>query len=111
MRVFRRAQAVQEVVKGPRLHHVSDPLHLTSAAFRTWVDRCATQGIQGVVDRPRPGRPAHVTCALAQPLNRLGDHAPLEDGSLSSPWSCRALATALAPPPGGQLGRESVRGV
>jgi transposase len=110
-RGFRRAQAVREVVKGQRLQTVSDTLHVTSSALRTWVHRFANQGLQGLGDRPRPGRPTQVTCALAQHLHRLVDQDPLEHGSLHSPWSCRALATVLARETGVQLGRESVRGV
>jgi hypothetical protein len=64
-RVFRRAQAVRAVVKGQRLQTVSDTLHFTYAALRTWVHRFAYQGTQGLVDRPRPGRPPKVTGALA----------------------------------------------
>jgi transposase len=79
--------------------------------LRKWVHRFAHQGVQGLVDRPRPGRPAKVTCALEKHLNRLVDQDPLEHGSLSSPWSCRELATVLAQPTGVHLGRESVRGV
>src|SRR2546426_10689616 len=92
-RVFRRTQAVRDVVKGQRLQTVSDTLHFTYSALRKWVHRFANQGVQGLVDRPRPGRPAKVTCALAKHLNRLIDQDPLEHGALSSQWSCRELAT------------------
>jgi len=61
-RVFRRAQAVREVVKGHRLQTVSDTFAFTSSALRKWVHRFAHQGPQGLVDRPRPGRPPKVTC-------------------------------------------------
>src|SRR5215211_5760493 len=70
-RLFRRAQAVREVVKGQRLQTVSDALHFTYSALRKWVHRFASQGTQGLVDRPRPGRPPQVTCALAQHLDGL----------------------------------------
>ena len=110
-RVFRRAQAVREVVKGQRLQTVSDTLSLTYSALRKWVHRFAHQGTPGLVDRPRPGRPPKVTCELEQHLNRLVEQDPLEHGSLQSQWSCRELATVLARETGVQLGRESVRGV
>src|SRR5207245_6423692 len=110
-RVFRRAQAVRDVVKGHRLQTVSDSLHFTYSALRKWVYRFAHEGTAGLVDRPRPGRPPKVTCALEQHLNRLVDQDPLEHGSLYSQWSCRELATVLAQQTGVQLGRESVRGV
>src|SRR5919109_4636383 len=110
-RIFRRAQAVRDVVKGQRLQTVSDALSFTYSALRKWVHRFAHQGTQGLVDRPRSGRPPKLTCALEQHLNRLVDQDPLEHGSIHSQWSCRALATVLARETGVQLGRESVRGV
>src|SRR6266487_4233634 len=72
-RVFRRAQAVREVVKGQRLQTVSDTLAFTYSALRKWVYRFANQGPEGLGDRPRSGRPPKVTCALEQHLNRLID--------------------------------------
>ena len=110
-RIFRRAQAVRDVVQGRRLQTVSDTLHLTYSALRKWVHRFAHQGVQGLVDRPRPGRPPKVTCALAQPLNRLVDQDPLQHGSSHSQWSGQELAAALARQAGVQLSRESVRDV
>jgi transposase len=95
-RLFRRAQAVRAVVQGRRLQTVSDSLHFTSSALRRWVPRFATRGGQGLVDRPRSGRPPTVTCALAHPLERLVDQDPREHGSSHSPWSCQALALVLA---------------
>jgi putative transposase len=59
-RVFRRAQAVRDVVKGPRLQTVSDTLHFTYSALRKWVHRFAHHGGQSLVDRPRSGRPPKV---------------------------------------------------
>ena len=108
-RVFRRAQAVREVVAGHHVNAVSAAFHFTNSALRKWVQRFAHQGVSGLVDRPRPGRPRKVTCALEQHLNRLVDQDPLQHGALYSQWSCRELAIVLAQQTGGQLGRESVR--
>jgi transposase len=110
-RVFRRAQAVRNGVKGQRLQTVSDTLQFTYSALRKWVYRFAHQGTQGLVDRPRSGRPPKVTCAVERYLNHLVDQDPLEHGSIYSQWSCRELATVLARETGIPLGRESVRGV
>ena len=76
-RVFRRAQAVRDVVTGQRLQTVSDTRHFTYSALRKWVHRFATEGTRGLVDRPRSGRPPKVTCALEQHLNRLVDQDPV----------------------------------
>jgi transposase len=108
-RLFRRGQAVREVVKGQRIQSASETLNFTYSALRKWVHRFAQEGIAGLVDRPRPGRPAKVTCELEKHLHRLVDQDPLDHGSLHSQWSCRDLAAVLAQQTGVQLGRESIR--
>src|SRR5215475_5813541 len=105
-RIFRRAQAVREVVQGHRLQTVSDSLHFTYSALRKWVHRFANQGVQGLGDRPRK-----VTCELAHHLDRLVDQDPLQHGSSHSQWSCQELATVLARQTGVQVSREGVREV
>ena len=61
--VFRRAQAVRAVVAGYHINAVSATFHLTNSALRKWVQRFATQGPQGLLDRPGPvdraKRPVH----------------------------------------------------
>ena len=108
-RVFRRAQAVHAVVAGQHVSAVSATFHLANSALRKWVQRFAQEGLQGLLDRPRSGRPPKVTCELEQHLNRLVDQDPLQHGARASQWSCRELATVLAQQTGVQLGRESVR--
>ena len=108
-RVFRRAQAVREVVAGHHVNTVSATFHVANSALRKWVQRFAQEGPQGLRDRPRSGRPPKVTCELEQHLNRLVDQDPLQHDARSSQWSCHELATVLAQQTGVQLGRESVR--
>jgi putative transposase len=109
--VLRRAQAIRAVVVGQHVSTVSPLFSLAHAAWRPWGQRFAQQGPQGLLDRPRPGRPHKVRCELTQHLNRLVDQDPRQHASLSSQWNCRALATALAHHIGLQLGRASVRSV
>jgi transposase len=110
-RVFRRAQAVREVVAGHHINAVSAAFHFANSALRKWVQRFAQEGPQGLWDRPRSGRPPKVTCELEQHLHRLVDQDPLQHGSTYSQWGCQELATVLARETGVQLGRESVRGI
>ena len=108
-RVFRRAQAVREVVAGHHINAVSEAFHVANSALRKWVQRFAQEGPQGLRDRPRSGRPPKLTCELEQHLRRLVEQDPLEHGSLPSQWSCRELATVFARETRVPLGRESVR--
>jgi transposase len=102
-------EAFRAVVAGSHVNAVSATFHFTNSALRKWVQRFANEGAQGLLDRPRSGRPRKVTCALEQHLNRLVDQDPLEHGSVHSQWSCRELAMVLAQHTGIQLGRESIR--
>jgi putative transposase len=108
-RVFRRAQAVREVVAGHHINAVSAAFHLANSALRKWVQRFAQEGLQGLRDRPRSGRPPKVTCELEQHLQRLVEQDPLQHGARSSQWNCRELATVLSQQTGISLSRESVR--
>ena len=99
------------MVAGQHVSAVSATFHVANAALRPWGQRLAQEGPQGLLDRPRSGRPPTGTCALEHHLKRLIDQAPLEHGSLPSQWRCRALATVVAHQTGVQLGRERVRGV
>src|SRR2546428_4322870 len=105
-RVFRRAQAVREVVAGHHINAVSEAFHLANSALRKWVQRFAQAAPQSLRDRPRSGRPPKVTGELEQHLNRLVHQDPLEHGSLYFPRGSRQLATAAAQPTGAQPGRE-----
>src|SRR5205807_8100852 len=108
-RVFRRAQAVREVVAGHHINAVSEAFHLANSALRKWVQRFAQEGPQGLRDRPRSGRPPKLTCKLEQHLRRLVEQDPLEHGSPHSQWTCRELAPALARETRVALGRERHR--
>lgn len=108
-RLFRRAQAVREVVKGTRMQQVSERFDFAYSAVRKWVHRFDREGTAGLFDRPRPGQPRKVTCELQRHLDRLVDQDPLEHGSIHSQWSCQELAHVLKQQTGIPLGRESVR--
>lgn len=108
-RLFRRAQAVREVVKGIRMQEVSNRFAFTYSAVRKWVHRFGRQGTAGLFDRPRPGQPRKITSELQRHLDRLVDQDPLQHGSIHSQWSCQELAHVLRQQTGVQLGRETIR--
>jgi transposase len=108
-RVFRRAQAVRQVVAGHTVKATSETFNFTNSALRTWVKRFAREGTQGRVDRPRPGRPRTVTDELEACIQRLFEQDPLTHGARSSQWNCRELSQVVSKQTGVSLHRESVR--
>lgn len=108
-RIFRRAQAVRQVVAGHTVKAASETFQFTNSALRKWVKRFAREGTSGLLDRPRSGRPAKMTGEIATQLNQLVDQDPLQHGSLHSQWSCGELASVLSQQSGVPIGRESVR--
>lgn len=108
-RLFRRAQAVREVVKGTRMQAVSNRFDFTYSAVRKWVHRFGREGTAGLFDRPRPGQPRKLTRDLQHHLDRLVEQDPLEHGSIHSQWSCQELANVLRQQTGLQVGRETIR--
>src|SRR5256885_119899 len=93
-RLFRRAQAVREVVAGHHVNTVSATFHVANSALRKWVQRFAQEGPQGLRDRPRPGRPRKVTCALDTPATTSSIQTPsstapcLPNGAVANSRPC-----------------------
>jgi transposase len=73
------------------------------------VKRFAREGTQGLLDRPRPGRPPTVTDEVKACIHRLFEQDPLTHGARSSQWNCRELSQAVSEQTGVPVHRESVR--
>ncbi|MFF4761816.1 helix-turn-helix domain-containing protein [Streptomyces sp. NPDC001292] len=65
-------------------------LHLDTV--RTWRDRFARQGIAGLTDRKRSGRPSSFTALQTAQVKALACRLPAETGTPLSRWSCPELA-------------------
>jgi transposase len=109
VRVFRRAQAIREVGRGQRIKAVSTAFAFTYSALRQWLQRFAPQGPQGLVDRPRPGRPRKGTEDISTCILPRVDQDPLAHGALSSQWNGRELGTAVARHTGVALHPDTIR--
>jgi hypothetical protein len=53
----RRARIVLLAAEGVPLRHIAIQVGVDRHVVRTWLDRFRAQGLAGVRDRPRPGRP------------------------------------------------------
>ncbi len=79
-RLVERARIVWASPVGDRVPAIAVQLHLTEATVRLWISRFTVQGVAGLQDEARPGRPATYTAeqvseaiatALTKP-DRLG---------------------------------------
>ncbi len=53
----RRARIVLLAAEGVPLRHIGPQVGVDRNVVRTWLDRFRAQGLEGLRDRPRPGRP------------------------------------------------------
>jgi transposase len=67
-------------------------LGVTADTVRKWRGRFATQGMGGLADRPRPGRPPRFTPLQVAEVKALACQLPAEQGVPLSRWSCPELA-------------------
>jgi transposase len=58
VRLARRAPLIARAAHGERLPRVAAELGVAVAMVRRWVSRCNAQGLAGLADAPRSGRPA-----------------------------------------------------
>ena len=79
------------------------------ATVRTWLARFEADGVDGLRDRPRPGRPPKADAGAREALGRALDQAPTACGYLAGYWTVAMLAAHLATVPGVALSRTTVR--
>jgi transposase len=61
-----------------------------------WFDRYEAEGLVGLQDRPRSGRPPKMTGSSRDDLQQAADQDPREAGHSFSVWTCNDLAHFLA---------------
>ncbi|WP_280727930.1 IS630 family transposase [Kitasatospora sp. MAA4] len=87
-----RAQIVLHAARGRSNARIARETGLHLDTVRTWRRRFAGQGLAGLADRKRSGRP-HVFSALqAAQVTALACQLPAETGTPLSRWSCPELA-------------------
>lgn len=71
---------------------IAAELCTTEDTVRTWRGRFAEQGLEGLVDRPRSGRPRRFTAVQAAEVKSLACQLPAATGVPLSLWSAPELA-------------------
>jgi transposase len=107
-RAVERARIVCEARRGARVPAIARALGITEATVRTWLKRFNTQGMDGLKDAPRSGRPpvydaAEVGAVIAASLTKPDDLG-LPFGS----WTLDRLTAYLHEQKGLVIGRSRV---
>jgi transposase len=71
---------------------IAAEMHVAVDTVRAWRGRFAAQGLAGLVDRPRSGRPARFTAIQVAQVKALACQLPADVGAPLSRWSCPELA-------------------
>ena len=92
LRTVQRAWIVLAAAAGQHNAQIARNLGLHVDTVRTWRGRFATDGMKGLADRPRTGRPPVFAAAVVAGVKALACSLPAEHGLPLSRWSCQDLA-------------------
>ena len=88
-----RARIVLAAAAGAANAAIATELGVCVDTARRWRRRFATDRLEGLVDRPRSGRPRRFTAATVAAITALACTLPAETGIPLSRWSSTELAT------------------
>jgi transposase len=84
---------VLDAARGHSNNAISRRLGVSVDTVRCWRGRYADEGMTGLADRPRSGRPARLTPVQVAEVKALACQLPAETGLPLSRWSCRNWPT------------------
>lgn len=109
VRYFRRAQALLEVVRSTPVSHVAELFSFSDSNIRIWIRRFEKHGIDGLLDKPRSGRPKKVTPEIEDLISSLAESPPLSYGCRYSQWTASELARVVKEKTTVSLSQDPVR--
>jgi transposase len=105
-----RAQIVLLAARRQTNARIAVQVGVTVDTVRTWRGRFATQGLAGLVDRARCGRPPRFNAVQVAQVKALACQPPREAGAPLARWSCPELAReAVAQGVAEQISAATVR--
>jgi len=94
-RVSERMRMVLLSGRGYSVPQIAAIFECDEATVRTWLTRFETDGVDGVRDRPRSGRPRKADAAAREAIGHALAHAPAACGHLAGYWTVPMLVAHL----------------
>jgi transposase len=88
-----RARIVRDAARGYANNRIARRQGVTVDTVRRWRSRYADEGLAGLADRHRSGRPPRLTPVQIAQVKALACQLPTETGTPLSKWSCPELAS------------------
>jgi transposase len=93
--VRQRAMAIRQLHLGQKPEVVAEQQMVSLPTIYNWHKLWREQGIEGLANRPKTGRPAKATEAYCQKLGQMLEKEPAEDGYRFAIWTSDRLRTHL----------------
>ncbi|KAA6321727.1 hypothetical protein EZS27_028652, partial [termite gut metagenome] len=82
-----RFYAVYQIAKGRSAGELEKLYNVSHNSVCNWVHRYNSEGLQGLIDRPRVGRPSRLTQDQQEALRQAVSSSPQKQGYSSGTWT------------------------
>ena len=110
-RVSERIRMILLSSRGYTVPQIAEIFECDEATVRNWIERFEAEGVEGLRDRPRPGRPRLVDAAAREVIQQQVESGPAAAGYIFGFWTLVTLASHLAACLGLYLSRATLRRV
>jgi transposase len=90
-----RLYAVYQISKGKDAQEIQDLYSASHKSICNWVHRYNAEGVEGLKDRPRSGRPPLLNDSQKSELDQLIQGSPLEHGYPTATWTGALVADLI----------------
>lgn len=110
-RVSERIRMILLSSKGYSVLQIADVFECDPSAIRAWIERFQAEGVKGLYDRPRSGRPRKAGVAAHEELRQTVVTQPSQLGYIFGFWTVVTLCSHLASRIGLKVSTATVRRV
>lgn len=111
LRVRLRAQIIRLLHKGQKPTQIAELLSITGSQVYWWHQRWRSEGLAGLADRPRSGRPQAANAAYRQKLEEVLATDPATYGYAFTVWDSRRLLEHLEQETGVRVCERTFRNI